>query len=127
MVNYDDTQTVLKQYLDNTKRLLNALLSNQFYGTAQIKVVSDLGFPHDVIRIAGGFATGAYVNWNCERLFVPVDTCVNVCSASCFEITEDIMRVFNTDHFTKVKNDLSKGIYIRPSLKTPLYKALEIR
>lgn len=57
MVHYDETQKVLEQYLMSTEMLMNELLSEQFSGCAQIKFASDLGFPHDVIRIAGGFAT----------------------------------------------------------------------
>lgn len=67
MVHYDETQKVLEQYLMSTEMLMNELLSEQFSGCAQIKFASDLGFPHDVIRIAGGFATGAHVSWISNR------------------------------------------------------------
>ena len=112
MIHYDATQTVLEQYLQNTEVLLNELLSSKFAGTAKIRVASDLGFPHDVIRIAGGFATGAYVSWHAERPFVPVDTCVNVCSASYFELEDDIQHLFTDEHLNTVKSHLSNGIYI---------------
>lgn len=112
MVPYDATQKVLAQYLSNTELLLNKLLEKDFAGSAQIKFVSDLGFPHDVIRIAGGFATGAFVCWSANRPFVPVDTCVNVCSTSFFEVEDDIMYCFNKDHIDTVKNSLMNGIYI---------------
>mgnify|MGYP006922131099 FL=1 len=112
MVHYDETQKVLEQYLMSTEMLMNELLSEQFSGCAQIKFASDLGFPHDVIRIAGGFATGAHVSWISNRPFVPVDTCVNVCSASFFEIDKDIVYLFNDDHMDSVKHQLSQGIYL---------------
>jgi hypothetical protein len=112
MLLYDSTQVVLSQYLNNTEQLMNKLLTKEFAGVATIRVASDLGFPHDVIRIAGGFATGAYVEWTSNIPFVPVDTCVNVCTASFFEVHEDISEVFNEENLTFVKNRLAQGIYI---------------
>lgn len=112
MIIYDKTQKILVQYLSNTEALVNELLSEQFSGTAQIRVTTDLGFPHDVIRIAGGFATGAHISWESHRPFVPVDTCVNVCSTSFFEINKDILHVFTDDYLNSIKKCLSNGIYI---------------
>lgn len=112
MIPYDETQKVLEQYLINTEMILNELLSEYFSGFAKIRVTTDLGFPHDVVRIAGGFATGAYVNWVSERPFVPVDTCVNVCSTSFFEINVDILSMFTENYMNSVKSRLSNGIYL---------------
>lgn len=109
---YDSTQAVLTDYLSNTERLMNKLLSKEFSGVARIKSVSDLGFPHDVIRIAGGFATGVFVDWTTNKPFIPVDTCVNVCSASFFEVKDDITHFFNDDYFDSIKGKLTDGIYI---------------
>lgn len=63
MVCFDKTHVQLTKYLQNTETTFNKLLS-PYGGHATIKSTLDLGFPHDVIRIAGGFATGAYVNGN---------------------------------------------------------------
>lgn len=112
MVCIDETQKVLEQYLSNTEMLMNELLSSEFSGSARIRVTTDLGFPHDVIRIAGGFATGAHVSWDSTRPFVPVDTCVNVCTASFFEITLDILNLFTDEYLSNVKKRLSQGIYV---------------
>lgn len=112
MIWYDSTQSVLMDYLSDTEQLMGKLLSKNFSGTARIKTVSDLGFPHDVIRIAGGFATGVFVDWTTNIPFVPVDTCVNVCSVSFFEIKDDIKHLFNDDYFNSVKRKLDNGIYI---------------
>lgn len=112
MIHYDETQKVLNQYLLNTEILMNELLSKYFSGTAQIRVTTDLGFPHDIIRIAGGFATGAYVSWTSKRPFIPVDTCVNVCSTSFFEINSDILDLFTENYLNSIKNRLSNSIYI---------------
>ena len=46
----------------------------------------DLGFPNNVRRLAGGFATGMLVTWNCGTEIVPVDATVNVCTSSVFKL-----------------------------------------
>lgn len=112
MIFCDETQRVLHKYLLGTEVLMNELLTKSFSGSAKIRVSTDLGFPHDIIRIAGGFATGVYVSWSSNRPFVPIDTCVNVCSVSYFEITKDIRDFFTDDYMNLVKSRLSKGIYI---------------
>lgn len=112
LIYYDETQKTLEQYLLKTEELMNELLIKSFSGSAQIKATTDLGFPHDVIRIAGGFATGVYVSWEANRPFVPVDTCVNVCSVSFFELDEDISGLFTIEHLEFIKKCLSRGIYI---------------
>lgn len=81
-------------------------------GSVEIKTCLDLGFPHDVIRIAGGFATGVYVKWNASIPIIPVDTCVNVCSCSFFEINNDIIDIFNNSTFLQLNENLKQGIYI---------------
>lgn len=111
MIYYDDTQRVLQGYLLGTERLINELMSQKFGGSARIIASIDLGFPHDVIRIAGGFATGAYVTWSSNRPFIPVDTCVNVCSVSCFEVTQDIHDLFTNDYLNSIATRLSDSIY----------------
>ena len=109
---YDSTQVVLSQYLHSTEQVLNDLLSTKFSGEARIISAPDLGFPHDVIRIAGGFLTGVYVNWSTNSPFVPVDTCVNVCSVSYLEVLDDITYLFNDRHICSLETYLSKGIYL---------------
>lgn len=112
MIHYDSTQAILMNYLSDTEQLMNRLLLKNFSGVARIKTVLDLGFPHDIIRIAGGFATGVFVDWTSNKPFIPVDTCVNVCSVSFFEVKDDITHLFNDDYFDSIKNRLANGIYI---------------
>lgn len=47
----------------------------------------DLGFPNNVQRLAGGFATGMLIMWKCKTPILPVDATVNVCSSSVFELS----------------------------------------
>ena len=48
----------------------------------------DLGFPNNVQRLAGGFATGMLVTWKCGTAIIPVDATVNVCSSSVYRIND---------------------------------------
>ena len=111
MKSCDNTQIQLIKYLKKTETTLNRLLS-PYHGKAVIRSTIDLGFPHDVIRIAGGFATGAYVEWESNCPIIPVDTCVNVCSCSIFEIEDDILSIFNNNLFDSLINKLNNGIYL---------------
>jgi len=112
MVHYDATQTILSEYLYNTQCLLDDFLRSTFGGTASVKAISDLGFPHDVVRIAGGFATGAFVEWTSTTPFIPVDTCVNVCTATFFEVKDDIGFIFNEEQIKSFNSRLERSIYI---------------
>ncbi|MCM1228067.1 MAG: hypothetical protein NC320_11715 [Clostridium sp.] len=47
---------------------------------------NDLGFPNNIMRIAGGFLTGAYYNWSCAVPIVPVDATINTCTSSVFKL-----------------------------------------
>ena len=46
----------------------------------------DLGFPNNIQRLAGGFATGMLVTWQCGIDIVPIDATVNVCTSSVFKL-----------------------------------------
>lgn len=46
----------------------------------------DLGFPNNVQRLAGGFATGMLVAWQCGLDMVPVDATVNICTSSVYKL-----------------------------------------
>lgn len=63
-------------------------------GWAKIIPCSDLGFSNNIMRIAGGFLTGAYYNWSCAVPIVPVDAAINTCTSSVFEL-----RGFDPDSF----------------------------
>lgn len=100
----DDTQRVLLPYIRRTKDMFeNAIRKYDSsivrIGTQEIQRSGvmvfpslDLGFPNNVQRLAGGFATGMFVMWKCGTPIVPVDATVNVCSSSVFRLES-----FNTD------------------------------
>lgn len=111
MFELDNTQIQLIKYLKKTESTFNKLLLS-FHGQAKIRSTLDLGFPHDVIRIAGGFATGAYVEWKSDIPIIPVDTCVNVCSCSIFEIEDDIRSLFCEEKFNILLGKINNSIYI---------------
>ena len=50
----------------------------------------DLGIPHDVARIYGGFYTGSVFSWNPVCPFIPVDTTINCCGVSVFRVSKEI-------------------------------------
>lgn len=95
----DDTQKVLLPYIKRTKELFESAIrkydsSIVRVGTKEIQRSGvmifpslDLGFPNNVQRLAGGFATGMLVMWKCGTPIVPVDATVNVCSSSVFELS----------------------------------------
>jgi len=113
MICYDSTQETLCMFLKETEHVFSDLLSShEFNGCARVMPSIDLGFPHDVIRIAGGFATGAFVQWEAKTPIVPIDTCVNVCSASFYEISDSIQYFFNNEEFAKFNELLKQGIYV---------------
>ena len=83
----DDTQKVLLPYLAETERLLEKLVRmHDPKGWAKVIPCNDLGFPNNVMRIAGGFLTGAYYNWSCAVPIIPVDATINTCTSSVFKL-----------------------------------------
>jgi hypothetical protein len=100
----DDTQKVLLPYIKETKKVFELAIKKYDSSTTNIGMKRveksgvmvfpslDLGFPNNVQRLAGGFATGMLVMWKCGTHIVPIDATVNVCSSSVFEIED-----FNTD------------------------------
>lgn len=83
----DVTQKVLLNYLKETEILFNvAIKKHDSQGYCRIYPSLDLGFPNNVQRLAGGFATGMLVTWNCGIDIVPIDTTVNVCTSSVFPL-----------------------------------------
>lgn len=88
----DLTQESLLPYLLRTEQLLaqaSSLVSGR-EREAEISVMPDLGLPHNVQRIHGGFLTGAYYRWTGDTPMVPVDATVNVCGVSVFRLERAI-------------------------------------
>lgn len=96
----DNTQKVLLPYIRKTKELFESTIRK--YDSSIIRVGTkeiqrsgvmifpslDLGFPNNIQRLAGGFATGMLVMWKCGTPIVPVDATVNVCSSSVYKISD---------------------------------------
>lgn len=113
MQSIDSTQNRLDSYLKKTESIMNELLCRKpFYGNVRIICNLDLGFPHDVIRIAGGFATGIYVSWYSRIPFIPVDICMNVCSVSIYKLDFIHGNFFTEDRITKLLENLKNSSYI---------------
>ncbi|MBD5534898.1 MAG: hypothetical protein HDQ99_04450 [Lachnospiraceae bacterium] len=85
----DKTQKVLLPYIQETEYLFTEAIKkhdqskNSF---CHIIPSLDLGFPNNVQRLAGGFATGMLVTWNCGIDMVPIDATVNICTSSVYKL-----------------------------------------
>jgi hypothetical protein len=71
-----------------------------------ITPAADLCLPHDVIRLAGGFATGCLVQWDCDVPVVPVDTTVNIDTSSIFWLDE--FPEFDGEQFDQLRQDIEQ-------------------
>lgn len=92
----DQTQSVLLPYIKKTEELLNKIVKHYDVREKSGAVIIpslDLGYPNNVMRLAGGFATGMLIDWECGTPIVPIDATVNVCSSSVFKIkpTEEFL------------------------------------
>jgi len=87
----DFTRNNLSKYINFTNELIIDALK-LYDASAESKIITtmELGFPNDIIRLAGGFGTGLYVQWNACIPFIPIDTTVNVCTTSLFTLSNDI-------------------------------------
>jgi len=85
----DATQSAILPQLEATERLLarGASLASGRDEDAEIVVMPDLGLPHNVRRIRGGFFTGAYYRWSGDTPFIPVDATVNVCGVGLYRVS----------------------------------------
>lgn len=113
MIYIDSTQEKLYSMLETTENVMNHLLAtNTFSGNAKIVCNLDLGFPHDVIRIAGGFATGIYVYWNSKIPFVPIDICMNACTVSVYKLDQIKSEIITENKVDELLNKLNSSSYI---------------
>lgn len=106
----DYAQEFLIPYLAQTEILLRKALK-KLDSTADCRVAgaADLGVPHDVIRLAGGFATGCLVEWSCKIPVIPVDTTVNIDTSSIFYIDDDISEQFTSERFADIIEVTTNG------------------
>ncbi|GAB2999527.1 hypothetical protein [Saccharothrix stipae] len=88
----DATQEAILPHLRTTEMLL-ARAASRISGRsrdAEIVPMVDLGIPHNVLRMHGGFFTGAHYRWDTDVPMVPVDATVNVCGVALFKTSTDI-------------------------------------
>lgn len=109
----DDTQKILLPYIKETEHLLNGMVKRyDKCGEAHIFPSLDVGFPNNILRLAGGFATGMLVVWKSGTPLVPVDTIVNVCSSSYYEFDESALKGRKVSDFFNqkiIQNIINKG------------------
>lgn len=95
IVKGDHAQAFLLPYLAHTETLLRrALRELDPAADCQILPAADLGIPADVLRLAGGFATGCFVEWDCRVPVIPVDTTMNIDTSSIFWLDGDPAETF---------------------------------
>lgn len=85
----DETQNVLLPYIKETEEMFTEAIKKHDrseHSFCRLYPSLDLGFPNNVRRLAGGFATGMLVTWNCGVDMVPIDATVNVCTSSVFKL-----------------------------------------
>lgn len=113
----DDTQKVLLPYIRKTKDLFESAIRK--YDSSIVRIGTkesyrsgvmvfpslDLGFPNNVQRLAGGFATGMLIMWKCGTPIVPIDATVNVCSSSVFKL-DGFDTQMEDDAFVKYIDDI---------------------
>ncbi|MBQ9322529.1 MAG: hypothetical protein IJ239_09335, partial [Eubacterium sp.] len=87
----DNTQRVLLPYIRQTENMLTHVIKTKYDSRRESGAIIipslDLGYPNNVQRLAGGFATGMFIHWECGTPLIPVDATVNVCSSSIFRLT----------------------------------------
>lgn len=112
----EPTQNILLPYIYKTEEMLNELVKI-YDGDAFAKIFPslDVGIPNNILRLAGGFATGILVVWKCGTPIVPVDTTVNVCSSSYYQFDssalngQSIKDFFNAKKINEIINEGSKN------------------
>ncbi|SJZ52896.1 hypothetical protein [Porphyromonas cangingivalis] len=109
----DYAHNLLIPFIAKTQELLeHTLKSIDFNAECRITPAVDLGFPHDVIRIAGGFPTGAFVEWKCNTPFIPIDTTVNIDTSSIFYLDDDITDSIDENTFSDLRGKIENSSYV---------------
>jgi hypothetical protein len=109
----DPAHRVLVPYLRESERLLqNAVTQIDPSGDAQITLAADLSFPHDVMRLCGGFATGIFVEWRCDVPFLPVDIAMNVDVSSVFLLHDDWASQLGAHDFQRLRETFASSSYV---------------
>src|SRR5580692_10897585 len=89
-------QLGLSAHLVRTQRALrDQLRTLDRNADCEILPAADLGVPYDVLRLAGGFATGCFVQWRCTVPIVPIDITMNIDTSSVFWVDDTAADRFN--------------------------------
>lgn len=110
----DDAQKVLLPYLQVTNNLFTKAIKKHDSSENSYSIIFpslDLGFPNNVQRLAGGFATGMLITWKCGTDIVPIDATVNVCSSSVFRLNNFDPTILETNF----KKYLNESIFLEAS------------
>lgn len=107
----DNTQRMLTAHINETEKLFNQVIKTyDKNGFAYILPSLDLGIPNNLTRLAGGFATGIAVLWNSAVPIIPIDTTVNICTSSVYEIDAAKYKDWFNDTNINAVNDKMKSI-----------------
>ena len=100
----DSTQREILPHLATTEELLAAAASKVSGRecNAEIIPMPDLGLPHNVRRIHGGFFTGGYYAWDSDVPFVPVDATVNLCGVALYRTSIEFRT--NEEYQERIRN-----------------------
>ncbi len=104
----DYARITLTKHINTTNNLLKKTL-HIFDSNANSEIIGtlELGYPNDVIRLAGGFAIGLMVKWEASIPFIPVDTTVNVCTTTICEIDHNLINDFNLHLIKNISEKIS--------------------
>lgn len=106
-LSHDSAQDFLVDHLSRTEDLFTqAIHELAGGGSCQITPAADLCLPHDVIRLAGGFATGCLVQWESRVPIIPVDTTVNIDTSSIFWL--DSIPTLDESHFVELRRTIEE-------------------
>lgn len=105
----DETQKFILEELKITEKLLARAASkvSSCDCSAEIWAMPDLGIPHDIIRIHGGFYTGGLYTWETNVPMVPIDVTMNCCGVSVFRTHREISSM---EHFLKIVRNAAQRI-----------------
>jgi hypothetical protein len=88
--------------------LRSALRTLDRRADCRLSPAADLGIPYDVLRLAGGFATGCLAEWECRVPVVPVDTTMNIDTSSVFWLDGDPAEVFTEGTVDTLRGRITK-------------------
>lgn len=109
----DPAHELLLPYVSETESIMRDVLRGlDASSECQIVPAPDLGFPHDVVRMAGGFPTGCVVDWRSAEPFIPVDTTVNIDTSSVFDLSGDVATFMSSDRFDELRVAFDKSSYV---------------